>query len=414
MKLILRKCLFFLAALTISCKSERVTIDVTADSGMALNGNWAYFFTQYGNQADIIDSCEIVDNFFRLSGNIPQSEVLAQIMIPHKCTYILLIAQGEKIKFHIDSTTRSFYPKAEGSYATLRMNDLAKRYREFGQVHRDSLKQEYGQLASDDSARVRIASDIRVRELELKSLTREAVNNKQSILLAIAAKMWYVDSNPEVDADSMKSIEATIRTHFPNSAHLPAAENRSSSRPTPSSIRAFNRKAQLVGEPLPYPDWKDKAVAPEPDSSDQITAYQIGDRVDNFTLEDAEGHAVSLNEIHTDYLLIDFWASWCPSCRNEMPQLVEAHKRYENLLTVYAVSVDEDAEAWQKAVKELLMAKFVNLRLTKEQDQFHSIANRFDVRFIPHNFLIDKDRRIIAIDLRGGDLEKKMKELTAK
>lgn len=399
--------------LAISCESEQVTIKVTVNSEMSLNGKWAYLFSLYGNQMDIIDSCRIRDGRFRLSGDIPQEEVMAQVMIPDKATYYLLVARGEKIKLHLDSTTRSYFPQSEGSFATSRMAQISKRYREIGYRHLDSLKQLLGTLPASDAWRTTVADSVDMYNQELNNLVHDAVSNKRSILLASVAKMWFMDSNPAISVDSMNRIIKSINERFPNSVHLASIDrSRQPARPTQSSIRAFNRKAQLTGEPLPYPEWQDEYKKPEKIADGNIPAYRMGDIVEAFALRNVEGNEVCLNDIVSDYVLIDFWASWCSPCRRDIPHLAEASRRYGDVLTVYAVSIDEDAEAWQKAVGELSISHFTNVRLAKEDSQFRVLVSKFDVRAIPHNFLLDENRKIIAIDLHGDELSAKLKELT--
>lgn len=378
---------------------------------MKLGGKQAYLFAMYGNQMELVDSCRIADNAFRLSGEIPQDEVMGEVMIPHEATFYLLIAKGEKIKMHIDATTRSFFPKSEGSFATARMNHLSKRYRAIGYGHLDSLRQVLQDLPEEDARRRDVADSIRLYEQELSGLVRDAVNNRQSILLAMVAKSWYLDSNPGVATDSMERVVKSISEHFPNNVHLPTVDRRlKQPRPSQSSIDAFNRKARLAGQPLPYPDGKDTREEPVKTPDAEFPAYQPGDTVAAFSLPDRDGKKIDLGDIASEYILIDFWASWCPPCREEMPRIATVKDNYGDRLTVYAISLDKETDAWKKAVEELSLSHFVNVRLSSKDERFRELVSRFDVKAIPHNFLLNKERRIIAIDLNGNELAEKIKE----
>ena len=119
----------FLAA---SCHSGDINVDIALDSDIYEENDWIYLFVQYGNQLALIDSCRITDGRALFRGKIPQKEVLAEIMIPNKTSHILLVAEGENIKLRVNKQTRSFFPMCEGSYATKRIAEIARRYREIG------------------------------------------------------------------------------------------------------------------------------------------------------------------------------------------------------------------------------------------------------------------------------------------
>lgn len=86
----------------------------------------------------------------------------------------------------------------------------------------------------------------------------------------------------------------------------------------------------------------------------------------------------------------------------EVPHLKEAAGKYGGVLTVLAVLLDEDAEAWRKAIAEDGSDGLVHVLLARDDPQFKRNVQRFSVKAIPTNFLLDADRRIVAVDLRGA------------
>ncbi len=135
-------------------------------------------------------------------------------------------------------------------------------------------------------------------------------------------------------------------------------------------------------------------------------ATEIGAIAPEFMLKTKDGKDVSLSSLKGNYLLVDFWASWCKPCRAENPNVVEAYNKYNGKgFDVLSVSLDRDPDAWKKAVDEDA------LTWTQVNDNTGDVANQYAIRSIPTNFLLDKDGKIVAKNLRGDDLEAKLKEL---
>ena len=118
---------------------------------------------------------------------------------------------------------------------------------------------------------------------------------------------------------------------------------------------------------------------------------------------------VSLKESLGKVTLIDFWASWCQPCRQENPNVVALYKAFHNKgLNIISVSLDEDAVSWKEAIvkDKLTWTQVSNLKEMKDP-----IALQYGITQIPTTFLLDAKGKIVAIDLRGVDLDTKIKEL---
>ena len=110
-----------------------------------------------------------------------------------------------------------------------------------------------------------------------------------------------------------------------------------------------------------------------------------------------------------NYVLVDFWASWCGPCRAEMPTVVEAYTKYHDKgFEVVGVSLDNDKDSWVKAIADLQMPWPQMSDLKGWESEACAV---YHVQAIPANVLIDEKGDIIAKDLRGEDLLNKMKEL---
>ena len=135
----------------------------------------------------------------------------------------------------------------------------------------------------------------------------------------------------------------------------------------------------------------------------ELLSKDLGERMD-LTFEDADGKKVSTNEIKTPYVFVDFWASWCKPCRKEIPNVKQAVAKYKEDVTIYAVSLDDKREVWQKAIKEDNSEEFIQLIGTLRNGSRTRLLRQLDIKTIPANFLLDKERRIVAKDLRGDKL----------
>nr|WP_294896437.1 TlpA disulfide reductase family protein [uncultured Pedobacter sp.] len=132
----------------------------------------------------------------------------------------------------------------------------------------------------------------------------------------------------------------------------------------------------------------------------------IGVEAVDFEEATSENIKVKLSSFRGQYVLLDFWASWCGPCRQENPNVAEAYERFKNKnFTVLGVSIDEKADKWAEAVKK------DGLVWTNLLDRTQNIAMTYGINAIPKNFLIDPSGKIIAKNLRGPALMDKLKEV---
>lgn len=110
-----------------------------------------------------------------------------------------------------------------------------------------------------------------------------------------------------------------------------------------------------------------------------------------------------------NYVLVDFWASWCGPCREEMPNLVKAYKKYHAKgFEVVGISLDQSKEDWVSSLKKLHMTW---PQLSDLKGWECKGAQTYSVRSIPHTVLISPEGKIIKKDLRGEELEKELATL---
>ncbi|MEO7046466.1 MAG: TlpA disulfide reductase family protein, partial [Ferruginibacter sp.] len=129
----------------------------------------------------------------------------------------------------------------------------------------------------------------------------------------------------------------------------------------------------------------------------------------DFALADTSGKIVKLSKLRGKYVLVDFWASWCAPCRRENPNVVEAYKKFHDKgLDIVGVSLDTKKDAWLKAINHDGLTWY---HVSDLKGWNGHIEKEFGIKVVPTNFLLDKDGKVIAKNLRGEALQKKLEEL---
>jgi peroxiredoxin len=129
----------------------------------------------------------------------------------------------------------------------------------------------------------------------------------------------------------------------------------------------------------------------------------------DFSMPDVNGKPVSLSSFKGKYVLVDFWASWCQPCRKENPNVVKAYNQFKDKnFTILGVSLDQKREAWLEAIKQdgLVWTQISDLQYWNSK-----AVELYRFNSIPYNILLDPDGNIIAEDLQGGELVRKLSEV---
>lgn len=140
-----------------------------------------------------------------------------------------------------------------------------------------------------------------------------------------------------------------------------------------------------------------------------LRSVQIGNTAPDFTMNDSVGNPIRLSSLKGKILLVDFWASWCKPCRVENPNVVKAYQQYHKKgFDILGCSFDTNREKWLKAIKD---DKLTWHHVSDLQGWDNAAGKLYGINSIPSNVLLDKNQKIIARNLRGDDLTKKLAEL---
>ncbi len=140
-----------------------------------------------------------------------------------------------------------------------------------------------------------------------------------------------------------------------------------------------------------------------------LEKVQPGQPAPDFTLKTPSGETLSLSSLRGKYVLVDFWASWCPDCRKASPLLVDVYDRYKDKnFTILGVSIDEDSARWTDAIAK----DGLNWNNVITENGWDSEAPKtYAVRWVPTSFLIDPEGKIVFKSIYTQETINKVEEL---
>ncbi len=372
--------------LLVSCGNKKgFHIEGTLDGGAGKQIRLDLVMT---NHLKTVDSTVLDDKgHFVLSGDLEQP-TFGILREPGNKMFMVILHPGDRIK------VTGSYDDLEKDHSVQGSEDtqLFEAFRTYLQQNIDKLealnKTYQDSLHSPNIGA--ITKDLRDRSLAIiddqKKYTEQFISDHSSSLASllalyqqIAPGMYIMD--PMEDFSVYEEVDSSLNALYPESDpvmtfHSQVAELR-------SRKRQQEIENQLLG---------------------------IGKVPPDIALPDPQGDTLRLSSLRGKVVLLDFWASWCSPCRQESSNLVRNYEKYHKKgFEIFQVSLDRTKDAWVKGIEADHLGQWYHV---SDLGYWQSaVVKLYHIQGIPDNFLLDRDGRIIAKNLRGQALGDKLAEI---
>ncbi|MDP2337645.1 MAG: TlpA disulfide reductase family protein [Bacteroidota bacterium] len=347
-------------------------------------GKFLYLDELKVSSSILVDSVKLKkDGSFKFKGKIGYPNFYL-LRLNEKNFVTLLVDTTEKITIFGDAANFSRDYIVEGSPGSLLVQDLNNRLTKT--KHKlDSISNRVNAFRSRENYSIqKIIWDKEladIKQSQIRYSTDFVQKHPFSMSSVLALYQKFDDSNYVVqDLQSLKVAASALNSIFPKSEH----------------VKALYANTQRL-------------MAQEKNSKLQDFIAKNGENSPDIILPNHNGRDISLSSLAGKVVLIQFWSALNRDSRIQNQALVELYAKYKSKgLEIYQISVDTNRAAWLSAIEQDKLS-WINVGDMKGSN---SALNNFNIQAIPANYILDKDRRIVAKNLQGPSLDQAIAKLT--
>ncbi|HUX94463.1 MAG TPA: TlpA disulfide reductase family protein [Bacteroidales bacterium] len=300
----------------------------------------------------------------------------------------MLLEPGDKIKMNTYFDSLSYPASLSGSKGTelmveynITLRKSIKKFSTLNSIYMDNINNP--ELASVVESLDSMAQGYLD---EINTYTKNYIDNNLTSLVSLVALYQQIAPNvyvmnPSKDLSYFTKVDSSLTINYPENALVNTLHDQIMEME--QSLQTSTAETEEAGEGTEAPE---------------------------ITLPSPEGDTIKLSSTRGSVVLLDFWASWCLPCRKENPNLVKAYTKYHSKgFQIFQVSLDKTREAWIKGISDDQLGSWIHVSDVKYWNSV--VVPLYMIESIPTNFLLDKEGRIIASNLRGEQLENKLSEI---
>lgn len=404
----------FLIILILLCTSfvwvipeKNISITVSVDSVLCSVKQKIYLYYLDGNEFFVEDSAEISSQNKEVSlrGYIPY-QMVVRLFFSQKGPndVILIVSPHEQIKINITEADGGMrvYKKVIGSPAT---NEYSEFWKSWNDILMSIVELNALRYANSDSLELQRLIDDSIKVLNDKKKKITVQTLKHSVNPGIVWDGLLSLPSLGFSQDSIEKLQIEAQTRFPDypKIHLlwkdtiyPKASKKSVKNMQIIASHKRNKRAQKNKEKYSRNINKENQPFISPVSGRTVLA--------NFRLPNIEGDSISLSQFLGKYALVDFWASWCLSCVNELYVTKRISEKYRDKINICLISLDTNKTNWKDMIERFGLEALSNLSAVDEQNVVNKEIERLNMKTIPANYIIDPQGNIVAYDVFGTEL----------
>jgi thiol-disulfide isomerase/thioredoxin len=376
----------FFVLVSAGCKNNVVRISGTIVN--PVSGAYIYLDELKSNELKPVDSVRISsDGKFNFRREIKQPSFYL-LKSTDNNFLTMLVEPGEKLMLKAQNDSLNYPISLNGSKGTELMTEYNKMLR--ATINKlTGLNNIYTQNVDKPELPKVVESLDSLAQIylgEINVYTKKYIDDNLTSLVSLVALYQQVAPsvyvmNPSKDLSYFVKVDSSMFSLYPEYEPVTSLHE-----------QVKELVAKVKGETSAGPASASGAIAPE------------------ISLPTPEGDTIKLSSTRGSVVLLDFWASWCAPCRKENPNLLNVYNIYHKRgFQIYQVSLDKTKESWIKGIQDDHLEKWIHV---SDIQYWNSIVvPLYKIESIPCNYLLDKEGRIIASNLRGEKLQNRLAEL---